>query len=116
MTDDPDEDDGQAAKQLTGRYRGLKPWKKGEASPNPGGRPRQHHEMVAKLRMSASEIVDELLSLAFKKKPTNSDKIRAGILRDVWGNDVRQATASRARCWWTRQWRLHPRRRHVWTH
>ena len=86
-------------KQLTGRYRGLKPWKKGEASPNPGGRPRQHHEMVAKLRMSASEIVDELLSLAFKKKPTNSDKIRAGILRDVWGNDVRQATASRARCW-----------------
>lgn len=84
MTDDPDEDDGQAAKQLTGRYRGLKPWKKGEASPNPGGRPRQHHEMVAKLRMSASEIVDELLSLAFKKKPTNSDKIRAGILRDVW--------------------------------
>ena len=34
--------------------------------------------------MSASEIVDELLSLAFKKKPTNADKIRAGILRDVW--------------------------------
>jgi hypothetical protein len=30
MTDDPDEDDGQAAKQLTGRYRGLKPRRNSE--------------------------------------------------------------------------------------
>jgi hypothetical protein len=35
------------------RLAGLKPLKKSESSPNPGGRPRQHREMVMKLREDA---------------------------------------------------------------
>ena len=62
------------------RLAGIMPYsfKPGAASPNPGGRPRQHKEMVAKLRENAEWIADAILALIEKGlagKLTNSDKI-----------------------------------------
>jgi hypothetical protein len=50
------------------RLAGIKPniWKPGAPSPNPGGRPRQHREMVAKLRENADWIADAILALIQK--------------------------------------------------
>lgn len=77
--------DEEGKKERPSRYRGLKPWKAGAPSPNPGGRPRQLRETVEKLGENADEIATEILTLALKKgKRTVSDKIHAQILFDTW--------------------------------
>jgi hypothetical protein len=69
------------------RLAGLVPWKAGAPSPNPGGRPRQHREMVAELRQNADLIKDAILGLVHKGmagKLTNSDKILSNHLWECW--------------------------------
>jgi hypothetical protein len=71
------------------RLAGIAPntWKPGAPSPNPGGRPRQHREMVAKLRENADWIADAILALIQKGltgKLTNSDKILSQHIWETW--------------------------------
>jgi len=69
------------------RLSGLVPWKAGAPSPTPGGRPRQHREMVAELRANATLIKDAILGLVMKGlegKLTNSDKILSQHLWECW--------------------------------
>ena len=59
----------------------------GGPSPNPGGRPRQHKEMVTKLRTHADWIADAILALIHKGltgKLTMSDKILSQHLWECW--------------------------------
>ena len=68
------------------RYSGLRPWKPGEVQ-NPGGRPRQHKEMVQKLRENADFVTDTILALIEKGitgKLTTSDKILSQHLWETW--------------------------------
>lgn len=58
------------------RTRGLTPWKKGDASPNPGGRPKQHAEVVAAIRDNAEEILGTLFELMRKPRLSPGDKTR----------------------------------------
>jgi hypothetical protein len=74
-----------SAKQLAG----IAPYafKPGAPSPNPGGRPRQHREMVAKLRENADWIADAILAIIQKGlagKLTNSDKILSQHIWETW--------------------------------
>ena len=69
------------------RLSGLVPWKPGQASPNPGGRPRAHKEMVAELRSHAPLIKDAILGLVYKGiegKLTASDKYLSAHLWELW--------------------------------
>jgi len=66
------------------RAHGFKP---GGPSPNPGGRPKQHKEMVMKLRAHADYIADAILALIQKGlegKLTMSDKILSNHLFETW--------------------------------
>ena len=69
------------------RLSGLVPWKAGAPSPNPGGRPRQHREVVAELRQNADLIKDAILGLVHKGLAgglSNSDKILSQHLWELW--------------------------------
>jgi hypothetical protein len=71
------------------RLAGIAPynWKPGAPSPNPGGRPRQHKEMVAELRSHAPMIKDAILALVLKGlegKLTTSDKYLSAHLWELW--------------------------------
>jgi hypothetical protein len=71
------------------RLAGIVPnrWKPGAPSPNPGGRPRQHREMVAKLRENADWIADAILAIIQKGltgKLTSSDKILSQHIWETW--------------------------------
>jgi hypothetical protein len=59
------------------RAKYLKPsWKKGEGSANPGGRPKQHAEVVARIRENSTEILDTLFGLMRKARLSPGDKTR----------------------------------------
>ena len=71
------------------RLAGIAPynWNPGPPSPNPGGRPRQHKEMVAKLRERADWIADAILALIEKGlhgELTTSDKYLSQHLWETW--------------------------------
>ena len=68
------------------RYANLRPWKPGIA-PNPGGRPKQHKEMVQRLRENSDLIMDTILALIHKGregKLTTSDKYLIGHVWECW--------------------------------
>ena len=99
------------------RLAGIAPynWKPGAPSPNPGGRPRQHREMVAKLRERADWIADAILALVEKGlegKLTMSDKYLVPTPLGAMAGHVRQATCQSdvARRWPRRRRQSEPAR------
>jgi hypothetical protein len=57
------------------RAKHLKPWKSG-VSPNPGGRPKQHAELVAAIRDNTDEILGTMLRLMRKARLSPGDRTR----------------------------------------
>ena len=57
------------------RAKYLKPWPKGKST-NTGGRPKQHAEVVARIRENSTEILDTLFGLMRKARLSPGDKTR----------------------------------------